>query len=122
MPPETCIMFLEDKLRELLGKAMTLNETLKFYSSIKQPIPPSFNLFTNSTPASTIPIPSSNLTPLATPLATPNHSPQSSMRFSNQKLQPLPRSGDYLILEHILNYLNDCSLIDKNNQFDNFKI
>ncbi|EGC28833.1 hypothetical protein DICPUDRAFT_85101 [Dictyostelium purpureum] len=109
MPPENCIMFLEDKIRELFSKAMILNETLKFYSTLKQPIPPSFNLFSNNIPSSSIPIPPSLATPIITPLATPNHSPQSSMRFSNQKQQPLPRSGDYLLLEHILNYLNDCS-------------
>ncbi|KAF2076450.1 hypothetical protein CYY_002253 [Polysphondylium violaceum] len=106
MPPEACIMYLEDKLRELFSKAVVFTDTCRYYQLIKQPIPASFNVFSNTTDSSHIPIPAS----LLTPLATPRHSPQSSVSNFSTIINRTPVSapnGDYQLLEQILYFTNN---------------
>eukprot|EP01132_Coremiostelium_polycephalum_P005998 gene5998-7472_t len=113
MPPESCIIYLEDKLRELFDRTILLTESVNYYSSIKQNIPQNFNVFTSTTSASNIPLPVS----MITPIATPSHSPHSSQNYSTygkpqqqKQQQDLQQqmTGDQILLDRIHTYLTNC--------------
>ncbi|KYQ91848.1 hypothetical protein DLAC_07652 [Tieghemostelium lacteum] len=107
MPPESCMIYLEDQLRNLFNKTVVFNETLKYYASVNQPFPSSFNLFQNTTPSTNIQLPST----VVSPISTPKHSPNTSMKYQNEE------NGDMFILENIYTFLNNTTLGD--NSFEN---
>ncbi|EGG18507.1 hypothetical protein DFA_04001 [Cavenderia fasciculata] len=99
MPPESCIIYLEDKLRELFVKTLRYHETLKHYITLNQPIPSTINLLPTGV---NLNIPTIQSTLLATPLASP-HASVTNFDAIKQSL-----SGDQILLESIYTYLVNC--------------
>ncbi|EFA86309.1 hypothetical protein PPL_00099 [Heterostelium album PN500] len=99
MHPETCIIYLEDKLRELFMKSLTYYETIRLYSSAGRPIPPTISQLSTgvSTPSTST---------FTTPLATPSTSPHSSVPSYNALR--LQMTGDQILIEGIYTYLMSC--------------